>query len=139
MGYAGLTTRRSLLLLCESLMHSNYCLWADNLFVSMTTISAWYQMPQKVCLSGTARKDAAGYPSILNQHSLASKKDFSSATGEYEALHTRVPPESVAVLWMNSEKTRFLGSSSDSTESELRRRQRSNSSSQGKVMESKSD
>ncbi len=60
MGRAGLTLRRSLLLLCESLKHSNYCLWGDNLFVSMATIAACYQIPQKIFPSGTPRRDAAG-------------------------------------------------------------------------------
>ena len=42
--------------------------------------------------------------------------------GDYESMFTEGPPKTVAVVWRDSEKTKFMGFGSGSIEAELERR-----------------
>lgn len=98
-----------MILPCKSLKHTNYRHWGDNLFISIATIHECYKLPQRTLLSSTVRKDCAGYPPIVKEHSKATKRKLNFSTGDCEAMFTSGPPAVVSVLWMDTEKTRFLG------------------------------
>lgn len=72
------------------------------------------------------RSDSVGFLRILKEHSKASKKKFTLLEGEYECMYILEQPSTAAVVWFDSDKTRFIGAGSGTEEYELARRKLSN-------------
>ena len=111
-------------LFCE-LPHSNYCLFADNLFVNIATITECYNLLQSVFLSGTVSKNCTGFLKALLNHSMKGSKILNLQHAEYEAMPNDGLPQTVAVVWCHIEETKFLGSGSGSDEATLFQRKHS--------------
>ena len=130
-GNTELSPRNAMLNLCRSLSHKNHRMFADNLFVSMASITASYELLQQVFLSGTASKNCIGFPSVLKLHSEKGFKYLDLQTVDYEAIDSTGAPMTVATVWCDSEKTRFLGAGAGTQECQLQRRKRSKGKTSG--------
>lgn len=112
------------LLCCIYVLHcqtKHYRIFADNLFMSMKTITACYLLTQLIFLSGTAAIKCVGYP-------IERENYLKLSAGEYEVMYSIAPPAVVAVVWCDSGETRFLGAGACIEESSLKRRKSSRGS-----------
>ena len=124
-GNTEFSSRNAMLNLCRSLPHKNYRMLADNLFFSVASITACYELQKQVFLSGTASKNCIGFPSVLKLHLEKGNKYLDLQLGDYEAMYSTAAPMKVATVWCDSEKIKFLGADAGTQECQLQKRKRS--------------